>query len=166
MKKFILLLWAFLVFPLFLFAQNSSQFDAVRQQDGFQVLDNTAAVGDSAKVEGDIALKLRLDWSAVCFCLRVGTRGTNDSLLVTIQTTATPSDTATWQTLTTFDGRKAAVGNTVRCFPTGTLARDSVLPLFRYIRVSQDHSIDAWTAADTSSWYLFVRPAGARVYGQ
>lgn len=156
---FVLMAWAGSVF-----AQDPAQFEPVGNRDVFQVLDNTAAAADSGNVEGNIALKLRLDWSQVCFCLRVGTRGTNDSLLVTIQSTANPADTTSWQTLTTFDGRKAAVGNTVRCFPVGTPARDSLLPLFRYFRAAQDHSIDAWTAADTSSWFLFVRPGGVRIY--
>lgn len=160
MKK---LLLGFLLFPALLFAQSPFEFERWNTEEVLTVTDNTAAAGDSLKVEGAVALKGVLDFSEVCFCLRVATRGTNDSLLVTIQSTASPSDTSTWQTLTTFDGRKAAVGNTIRCFPVGTPARDSILPLFRYIRATTDHSIDAWTAADTSSWVLFVRQKGVRV---
>lgn len=151
--------------PALTFAQNTFEFEG---WDADKVLhyNNNAKAGnnaDSALTEGKKPTFLgKLTMDDVCFCLRVATRGTNDSTLVTVQTTAVPGDTNTFITLTNFGGAKAAVGNTIVCFPVGTPARDSVLPLFKYVRVLQDHGVAAAQATDTSSWYLFIRQKGLR----
>ena len=164
MKKFLFIL---LFVPTLTLAQTPFSFEG---WDADKVLTwnvngKAGNNADSALTEGKKPTFLgKLSMNDVCFCLRVATRGTNDSLIVTVQTTEEPSDTNTWQTLTTFDGVKTTVSNTVRCFPVGTPARDSVLPLFKYVRVIQDHSIAAPAATDTSSWYLFIRQKGLRRY--
>lgn len=140
-------------------AQISSNFREIGRAETFIRVDNTSVAADSGKVEAKsnppFVGKLSKDWTWLGFSLFVATRGANDSLLVTFQTTANPEDTLTfpWVTLTNF-GRKAAVATTQFRFPTNVAARDSIAVPASYFRVMEDHSIDAWTAADTSSWVL------------
>lgn len=152
-----------LAFALPLFGQSLTNFEKMPQSVSLKVTNRVAAAVDSTLTEGTLAINGELSYSNVNFTLQVATRGANDSLQVVIQCTNNPADTTSWQTLTAFDTRKAAIGSTVRVFPTGAAARDSTLPLYRFFRVTQDHSIDAFTAADTSTWFLHIRQFGERI---
>lgn len=159
MKKF---LFALLLLPALVWGQQPFEFEALDKTKIVTVTDNTAAAADSLNVEGRVIAKFILMHEKLSLTLDEVSRGANDSLVLHVQTTALPSDTTTWQTVATIGPGVSTTLFYNRTLPTGVAARDTVLALHRYFRIYEDHSIAAWTAADTSSYRVFLRPWGPK----
>lgn len=161
MKKIIALVWVWLlVLTVAGFSQPSglNTYDYPRLQSGVNVFGEITSSDVSILNRVRFRFRLRV-LGGIVFGVRVGTRGANDSLTVTVQTSPDPTDSSLWQSLTDIGGRKVVVGNSVFRIPTAVGARDSVAALFDYVRVLVRHSetVAGINVADTSSIRLFVK---------
>lgn len=96
----------------------------------------------------------------ISFDLWVATRGSTDSLLITLQTTNDIRDTSSWQNMTNFGGAKTAIGHTARTFqPT----KDSTQFMGHFIRALMRHSADTTVATDTSTFRLQITEWGDKL---
>lgn len=88
----------------------------------------------------------------ISFAMQVSGRATNDSALVTVQTTNNLSDTSSWINLTAFGGVKVANGTTVRSYRNSVTSADSTFFLGRFVRIMVNHGAAAGSslAADSS----------------
>jgi len=161
-KSVFLVLFLFLL-PQLAFPQVPWEYGRWDASEKIVVIDATSAAADSLKVEGRVIAKGKLSYSNLSFTGKVIARGTNDSTVITIQTTANPDDSTTWQTILTVGPMVSTTVFYARTIPTGVAVRDTVLAIHPYIRIYEDHSVAAWTAADTSSYYLFIRQWGEKI---
>lgn len=149
------------------FGQRLTSYERMPQSVILKVRNPLVVLADTILTEGAVMINGQLSYEKACFGLSVVTRGTNDTLFVIIQTCPDPGDTLAypWKNLTNFNAGKFALGNTYQCYPTLLAVQDTIgtgIP-FRYFRAVSTHSIDICTAADTSTWFLFINQYGNKL---
>lgn len=100
--------------------------------------------------------------------LWVRTRGTTDTLLVTVQhANDNSTDTLNWVTLTAFGGTKVATGRTNRIYTQSPIAStDTTRFIGKFLRIRSDHrgvSTTVEANTDTSTFEIWLQEWGDKV---